>query len=72
MNSTNETVVSHRFKSGDQVFVKTANGGIKCGIAYVTAIIERGNVGVSYMYVASCVQHYKIAQTLSHLLDLYG
>lgn len=52
MNTSNETVVSHRYKTGDQVFIKNADGVNKCSIAYVTATIESGNVGVSYMYIA--------------------
>jgi hypothetical protein len=52
MSTANETVVSHRYKTGDQVFVRNAGGVNKCCIAYVTAIIERGNVKVSYMYVS--------------------
>jgi|GEM_PF-5854708 hypothetical protein len=52
MNNTNETVVSHRYKTGDQVFVKNANGVNKCCIAYVTATIDGEHVGVSYMYTA--------------------
>ena len=52
MNTTNETVVSHRYKTGDQVFVKNANGVNKCRIAYVTATIDGEDVGVNYTYTA--------------------